>query len=945
MMKRIEEFITHENRKAPRAHYIPYHSLDAALVGEREKSHYFLSLNGTWDFRYYERGEDPLTAEGESRPIPVPSCWQLYGYDKPCYTNIIYPIPLDAPYVPAMNPCGVYSRTFTLPEGWESRETDIVFEGVSSCLTLYINGSYVGYTQGSHIPAEFDLTPYLHSGENSLTAVVYKWCVGSYLEDQDHFRLSGIFRDVYLLSREKGGLHDLSVKADCRTITVSHDNYVIYDGKEKVESLDAPILWNAEKPHLYTVVVMTETEYIPVKVGMRKISVSEEGALLVNGVAVKLKGVNHHDTNPKGGYVVSRDFLRNELLQMKRLNINAVRTAHYPPTPDFLELCDELGFYVIDEADLETHGFVVRHAEYESKNYEDWPTNDPRFAPFFIDRLERMYERDKNHPSVIMWSMGNESMFGKNHEAMIAWIRERDRSRLCHYEPTWCVEDKADVDVVARMYPHFDKVEALRDSSDPRPVFISEYSHSMGNGPGDVKAYVDYFYSSPKMIGGCIWEWADHAFPVNGAYRYGGDFDEAAHDGTYCVDGLVSPDRQMKAGTLNAKYAYQNLATSLDGKKLTIENRYDFTDLSELTLSLEVRRDGKSVSLRELHLPLPPHGTAALALDFDEKALCRYEQTLIVSLINADGEVTARDEYALPFVKEERLPTSPLTSLAVSGNFLYAVGDGFRYTLNLLTGCFEQIERGGKTLLGAPSSLTVWRAPTSNETGIKYRWGYFTTVGFEDKFWTEHFHATFVKIYDCEVKENRVTLNGSMAGIGKFPFFRFTLTYEFFADGRVDVCLGGRMKEELKTYLPRLGFEFPLLDPDTAFSYLGQGPEENYCDMCLHTVSGCYQSTASKEYFPYVIPQEHGNHTGVRVLSLEQGLTFEADTVMEINLSQYDSKTLTKAAHTDELSKDGLTHLRIDYRGSGVGSMSFGPDLLEPYRLSEKEITFRFSIL
>ncbi len=347
----------------------------------------------------------------------------MHGYDKPWYTNLNYTMPVDPPYVPDDNPCGVYRTAFTLDAAWTARHTRVVFEGVCSCLVVYVNGQYVGMSQGSRLQAEFDLTPYVREGENTLIAKVLKWCAGSYLEDQDCFRLNGIFRDVYLLSREPDAIEDIEVKADTTTLTVSAPCYTVYDADGRVADLSNPILWNAEKPYLYTVVVKGKTEYIPIRVGFRDIRVGEQGQLLINGVSVLLKGVNHHDTHPETGYAMTDEFIRYELEQMKVLNVNCIRTSHYPPSPEFLNLCDEMGFYVMDECDIEIHGFCDRNGNWKEDRPEEWPCEDPRWQEEFISRLQRMVERDKNHPCIFSWSMGNEAGYGQNHTAMLGWIK------------------------------------------------------------------------------------------------------------------------------------------------------------------------------------------------------------------------------------------------------------------------------------------------------------------------------------------------------------------------------------------------------------------------------------------------------------------------------------------------------------------------------------------
>jgi len=580
-----------ENRENQRSYYIPYDSLEKALKGDKSESKFYKLLNGEWNFKYFKRDIDVPDEITSWDIINVPSCWQHTGYEKPWYTNQNYPHAVDSPYVPDDNPCGVYKKEFEVDDDWSKRKTYIVFEGVSSCVFVYINGEYVGYSQCSHMQAEFNITPYVKKGKNILTAKVLKWCVGSYLEDQDFFRCNGIFRDVYLLSREENHITDVHIKADTKTINVDAENYEIYDGFNKIENLENPILWNAEKPHLYTVVVKGETEYIPFYVGMREVSVSEDGELLINGVSVILKGVNHHDTYLNQGWMMTDEQILTDLKLMKELNINTIRTSHYPPTPEFLNLCDKMGFYVIDEADIETHGYYRRVAGgsgFDSDN-PIWPCTNPDFRDMFVERMTRMVERDKNHPAVIMWSTGNESGYGPNQEAMVAWAKTRDTSRLFHCEDASRKGHDENFDVYSRMYYQSELVEEYgKTSENKKPLFLCEFSHSMGNSPGDVHDYVELFKEYKNLCGGCIWEWADHNYYENGALRYGGDSGEPIHDGNFCCDGMVFSDRSLKAGSYEIKYSYQYFDSMLDGKKLTIINWHDFTNLNEYVFSISL---------------------------------------------------------------------------------------------------------------------------------------------------------------------------------------------------------------------------------------------------------------------------------------------------------------------------------------------------------------------
>ena len=856
------------------------------------------------------------------------------------------------PYVPDENPCGVYRTEFTLDDTWSARDTHIVFEGVSSCMYLYVNGRYVGFSQGSHLQAEFDLTGFVHAGANELVVKVLTWCVGSYLEDQDFLRFSGIFRDVYLLSREKNHIRDVYIKADTRGITADAARYEIYDGTKRVESLDSPVLWNAEKPHLYTVVVYGETEVIPFKVGMREVRVSAENELLINGVSVKLKGVNHHDTHPETGYTMSEEALKNDLLKMKELNINTIRMSHYPPTPEFLNLCDEMGFYVVDETDLETHGFIRRYAGDEyifDVDTGEWPCDVPEFAGEFVERMQRMVERDKNHACVIMWSTGNESGHGVNHRKMIDYARARDSSRLIHCED---LSRKAELDeataplsiqysdVHSKMYPDIRFCDDFCTGKKfDNPLFLCEYAHAMGNGPGGVHDYVACMYRHKNFIGGCIWEWADHVVYRDGVPLYGGDFGEPLHDGNFCVDGLVFADRSFKAGSLNAKYAYQYFDARLRGGMLEIENRYDFTDLSEREILLELSVDGKITETKKLQIALAPHETVQVAVPFQIPAACDLGVYINVYLLR-DGYEEGMCQLQADAAVRPRALAKPLDNLQEEGQLIRIEGAGFSYTFSKVYGSFVSMVKDGTELLADRVRLTVYRAPTDNERKCKRRWYWYEV----NSSLSENWNRLASKVYSCTAEGNRITVKGSLAGTSRAPFLRFTAVYEFFEDGAVKVQLDGAVPEGFTTYLPRLGFEFVSPVQNDGFTYFACGKGESYRDMHGHARMGMYESCAADEYVDYPMPQEHGNHFNAKLLRLNGGLAFSADEGFEFNVSEYTAAALDMAKHTNELSKNGYTNIRIDYKDSGLGSASCGPELPEEYQLREKDIHFSFII-
>ena len=929
---------TSENRLLQRAYYIP-----------QGRSEYRL-LNGSWRFAFFARDIDVPENITHWDTIPVPSCWQLQGYEHPNYSNINYPYPCDPPYVPDENPCGVYEREFTLEEVWG--KVYFVLEGVASCAFVYVNGNYIGFTQGSHLQAEFNITDYVNPGVNTLRVKVLKWCCGSYLEDQDAFRFNGIFRDCYLLQRPQCHIVDVDVHTEDNRIVIHADQEAdisVFDreGKSlgfKAASADAsfevahPILWNGEKPYLYTVKLERNGENITQKIGFRTIEVSDRQELLINGVPVKLHGVNHHDTDPHKGWCQTEAELRRDLELMKKLNINCVRTSHYPPSPVFLELCDELGFYVILETDIETHGFSRRNANVNNcYDVEDpvWPCVNPEWGDEFLERMKRAVLRDRNHCSIIMWSTGNESGYGANQTAALQWLKNLNDGRLRHCEDACRKEKYQDVDVISNMYHSLETVARMAENPDLHlPIMLCEYAHAMGNGPGDVWDYNELFNRYPNVIGGCVWEWADHTVVVDGVQRYGGDFEgELTHESNFCCDGMVFADRSLKAGSYEVKAAYQPMGTAYKNGVLTVKNRFDFTDFSECELAISIEADGKVLGEKALTLSLAPHKTTEIPVCVPAQ-VCRYGLYLTCKLYH-NGEQVAVTQHKLADGIRQNTKAGTAKTREEPYDVIFT-GEGFRYVFSKHIGTFTSMVIGGQEQLAAPVKLTAWRAPTDNDRNIKLYWGSYNIWQGED------LDKSFTKIYDCQVSDGSVHVEGSLAGVSRMPFFRYCMDVSVDTHGRISVSLNGNVRENV-IWLPRLGFELTLPGKDMPFRYYGCGPMESYCDLRHGSTVGMYESTAQKEYVPYVRPQEHGNHTDVKLLEIG-AMRFESDNAFECNVSAYSAEDLERSEHTDELTADGKTHVRMDYKVSGVGSNSCGPELERKYRLDEKNISFAFHI-
>ncbi len=929
---------TSENRLAPRNYYIP-----------EGVSEYTL-LNGTWRFKFYNLDIDVEENITDWESIEVPSCWQLKGYENPNYTNINYPYAVDQPYVPDENPCGVYERDFEIAEKWG--RVYYILEGVSSLAKVIVNGKYVGFTEGSHLQAEFDITDFVNKGTNTIRVEVLKWCCGSYLEDQDFFRYNGIFRDTYILQRPENHITNVLVEAKNGKITVTSDkaakielfdasgeSFGLGENANKAEfSIENPIYWNAENPYLYTVKIERDGEIITQKTAFRTIEISNEGELLINGVSVKLHGVNHHDTHKFNGWCQTDEELLADLKLMKKLNINCVRTSHYPPTPKFLDMCDELGFYVILETDIETHGFLRRNA---NANYrfdvedEYWPCTDPKWEKEHVERMQRAALLNINHVSIIMWSTGNESGHGPNHVSMIKWLRTLNDGRLVHCEDASRKGDNSNVDVVSYMYPSLAAIEEyLADPENKKPYFLCEYSHAMGNGPGDVYYYNELFYKHKRLIGGCVWEWADHVVTEDGVEKYGGDFEgEITNDGNFCCDGMLFADRSFKAGSLEVKAAYQPMHTEFDGKVLRITNRYDFTSFVGYDFAVTVEKDGEVLSEEKFTLNTKPHNTDTMEIEIPEVA-AKYGLYLKCKMTK-NGEEISHTEHKVDckIAKPESLS---LATLCEDDRFIYCKGERFEYKFSKLYGNFVSIKAYGEEQLDSKISLTAWRAPTDNDRNIKCRWGNYNI-------WQgENLDCLFSKVYDCKINNGKIEVTGSIGGVSRKPFFRYNLSISVFDNGKVEIVLNGKVRDRV-IWLPRLGFEFSVKGSGREFEYYGSGPYESYCDMHHASSVGIYNSNADKEYVNYVMPQEHGNHTFAKMLTIGK-LKIESDSTFDFNVSNYSSEMLTKASHTNELMKTDKTYVRIDYKNSGVGSNSCGPSLPEEYQLNEKEINFKFSV-
>ena len=977
--------LLHRSRLPAHATSIPYADMETALGGERGASSFFRLLNGLWQFQYLTSPadvppgffEEAFDASQWDR-LPVPSNWQMHGYGRPQYTNINYPFPVDPPHVPSDNPVGLYRREFALPAEWDAKQVFLHFDGVDSAFYVWLNGQAVGYSQVSHMPSEFDLTPFLRPGGNTLAVQVFQWSDGSYLEDQDAWRLSGIFRDVLLIARPAVYLRDVRIRTSRDGmldlhIEMSGDTEgvitaTLFDGEIAVaeQSLEGDKtktarmavaearLWSAEEPNLYTLLLTladAEGRTLTVerfRVGFRQIEIAQ-GRLLINGVPVTLKGVNRHDTHPDLGHVTPREHMVRDITLMKQHNINTVRTSHYPNDPFWLDLCDEYGLYVIDEADLETHGcHVAGDTALLSK--------DLAWRAAYVDRAERMVQRDKNHPSVILWSLGNESGYGTNHAAMTETIRALDPTRPIHYESAYDAPDEAAaVDLISRMYTDVPGLIAQgQKTEEPYPFFLCEYAHAMGNGPGSLKEYWETIYQYPRLLGGCVWEWADHGIRQKGEdgaewFAYGGDFGDTPNDGNFCIDGLTSPDRVPHPALLELKKVIAPVwaePKDLRAGVITVHNRYDFASLALLEACWSVQRDGGTVQQGTLpRLDIPAGGTGDVSIPYTLPASGDAWLNVVWTLAEdtpwaARGHEVAWAQFVLPVTPAPaafvRLDLLPALTVAEIGPNLQISGDDFALTFDARRGLLTDWTYQGVPLLTRGPQLNVWRAPTDNDVNLARKW---RQAGL-DRLISRTTSLAWEQIAPQVVQ---VTVQATLAADSLTRAFAVTYLYTVYGSG--DVLLETQVVP-LGTLppLPRLGLQLRLPASFDRFAWYGLGPHESYPDRRESVKRGVFSGTVQDQFETYIRPQENGNKSEVRWATVTDmrglGLLATAQTLMNVSVHHYTPEDLTQARHTFDLTPRDETIWHLDHAQNGLGSQSCGPGPLPEYLLQPTETRF-----
>jgi len=996
--------VLHENTMPARAYFIPASKRMDNLVEHREESDRMQLLNGTWKFQYFNSiydVQEPFFEKDYDTEnfdeIQVPSVWQMAGYDTHQYTNIRYPFPFDPPYVPQDIPCGTYVHTFVYHKDENAPKAFLNFEGVDSCFYVWINGSYVGYSQVSHMTSEFDITDLLRDGENSIAVLVMKWCDGSYLEDQDKFRMSGIFRDVYILKRPKQAISDYHIKTRIEDmlakVEIEMKFYSPLNVKISIEDrngavvalgsiaeegtavleIASPELWNTENPYLYKLILETENEVIVDHIALRKIEIKDQ-VIYLNGQKIKFRGVNRHDSDPVTGFTISLEQLTTDLTLMKQHNFNAIRSSHYPNAPFFYEMCDKYGFMVIDEADIEAHGpfMIYRKEDTDYNRFKRWNemiADDPAWEEAIVDRVKLMVERDKNRFCIVMWSMGNESAYGCNFEKALEWTKNFDPDRITQYESARYrnydeTYDYSNLDVYSRMYPALSEIQEYLDKDGSKPFLLVEYCHSMGNGPGDFEDYFQMIQDNDKMCGGFVWEWCDHAIAHGTAengktiYAYGGDHGEEIHDGNFCMDGLVYPDRTVHTGLLEYKNVYRParvISYDKESGELVLHNYMDFDDLKDyVKISYELTQDGLVISKGKLpEVSAAPHseGKINLKINVPESGKCYlkfiYHLKKELPLLDEDHilgfdeiEVSQKDakcQLAEKWV--EKTVTDSELQVSEDDTQIHIKGREFAYTIDRRTALFTEMKFAGREYLNHPMELNIWRAPTDNDMYIKSEWK------------KAHYDKAYTRAYTTEVVQGKhgvkITSHASVVAETVQKILDVTITWKIEAAGKIDADIAVTKDDEFPD-LPRFGVRMFLDKKLSAARYFGMGPQESYCDKHQAASHGLYRADVGDLHEDYIRPQENGSHYDCEYVELNNsryGIVVSAEKAFSFNASYYTQEELEKKTHNYELTESDSVVFCVDYALNGIGSNSCGPVVLEQYRFDDVLFRFQFTLI
>ena len=996
--------VLHENTMPARAYYIPASKRMDNLVEHREESDRMQLLNGTWKFQYFtsiynikdsffEKNYDTENFD----EIRVPSVWQMAGYDTHQYTNIRYPFPFDPPYVPQDIPCGAYVHNFEYSRDEKASKAFLNFEGVDSCFYVWINGSYVGYSQVSHMTSEFDVTDVLQDGTNTVAVLVMKWCDGSYLEDQDKFRMSGIFRDVYILKRPKQAISDYHIKTRIEDmlakVEIEMKFYSPLNVKISIEDrngavvalgsiaeegtavleIASPELWNTENPYLYKLILETENEVIVDHIALRKIEIKDQ-VIYLNGQKIKFRGVNRHDSDPVTGFTISLEQLTTDLTLMKQHNFNAIRSSHYPNAPFFYEMCDKYGFMVIDEADIEAHGpfMIYRKEDTDYNRFKRWNemiADDPAWEEAIVDRVKLMVERDKNRFCIVMWSMGNESAYGCNFEKALEWTKNFDPDRITQYESARYrnydeTYDYSNLDVYSRMYPALSEIQEYLDKDGSKPFLLVEYCHSMGNGPGDFEDYFQMIQDNDKMCGGFVWEWCDHAIAHGTAengktiYAYGGDHGEEIHDGNFCMDGLVYPDRTVHTGLLEYKNVYRParvISYDKESGELVLHNYMDFDDLKDyVKISYELTQDGLMISKGILpEFSVAPHGEGKtnLKINVPENGKCylkliyhlKKELPLLDEdhILGFDEIEVSKDDAKCKLAEKWMQKTAVDSELQVNENDtqIHIKGREFAYTIDRRTALFTEMKFAGREYLNHPMELNIWRAPTDNDMYIKAEWK------------KAHYDKAYTRAYTTEVVQGKhgvkIVSHASVVAETVQKILDVTITWKIDASGKIDADIEATKDGEFPD-LPRFGVRMFLDKKLSDARYFGMGPQESYRDKHQAASHGLYRANVGDLHEDYIRPQENGSHYDCEYVELNNsryGIVVSAENAFSFNASYYTQEELEKKTHNYELTESDSVVFCVDYALNGIGSNSCGPVVLDQYRFDDVLFRFQFTLI
>lgn len=958
-----------QNKLVPRSYFIPFPN-SQELQNTNYKNERFSSgrvefLSGEWDFAYFDKlslvSETVDTDSQKFDKIQVPCTWQRTGYDQIAYINTRYPFPKDPPNIPQDVAVGIYRKNVLLSGSFSSHI--LTFLGVAGAMAVYLNGSYVGYSEGSHNTAEFDITEYASDGTNELVVIVYKWSNGSYLEDQDMFRENGIFRDVYVVSRGENyindflfrpaknadGTYDLQIKIDghfsenCEVgiAAKGKDGEILFEAVLPYPETETRLShlqvneWTAETPNVYeTLLILTEDgeeqEAVRTYIGFKDVRINGE-VFLFNGQPIKMKGVNHHDTHMTKGYAMSIDDMQEDVLLMKAYNCNTVRTSHYPPDPIFMIMCDVYGLYVVDEADIETHGFYSVPGTYRPGRL----SNDLKWASHYLDRVKRMYERDKNHPSVTMWSLGNESGGYRCQDVCYDFLKSVNPEIPVHYEGAIRSKRWA-YDVVSRMYampPLMRKIRAgtAGEKYKGKPFFQCEYAHAMGNGPGGLEEYMQLFYSSEQFMGGCIWEWADHSvYDENAQYKwtYGGDHGEPLHDGNFCVDGLFFPDRKPSTGALEMKVVYRPIrAKYLGNGRIELWNTRSFADTSDIAIKCSILVDGETVDSGNIAINLAPGEKKEIAVKLPEA----NGKDIFINFTYLDK----RSDFEIAQEQLDAVRADlPAVKLGCSAEIIESekrIEVKFDKGLAVFEkeeGLVAYVINGKNMLLDSPLDGQhglvphVYRGRLDNDQYMKIFW---MVVGL-DRLQT--------KLTSCKVQEDadgkyiRTAYNFVTRKV--FVMARSVVEYRFDRDGKISVTAKLRKICPFTNQLPRFGVHGEFTDSLKNVRYYGQGPLDSYSDFKEHTTVGIYHTTVAQMAHKYIKPQDSGNRTEVRFAELtdEQGNGVRLKACGEylnFNVHPFTLQELVKAKHIEDLPDKEVSFVSADGFVRGTASGSCGP--------------------